>query len=35
MKNIRLAYLVLLTGLALLSLFAGRALGRPYEFRTF
>ncbi|SIO48402.1 Predicted ferric reductase [Burkholderia sp. GAS332] len=35
MKTIRLAYLVLLTGLALVSLFADRVLSRPYEFRTF
>ena len=35
MKNIRLAYLVLLTGLALVSLFSDRVLSRPYEFRTF
>ncbi|CAB3787893.1 Carnitine monooxygenase reductase subunit [Paraburkholderia ultramafica] len=34
-KNIKLAYLVLLTGLALLWLFADDVLSRPYEFRAF
>lgn len=35
MKNIRLAYLVLLTGLALLWLFADGVLSAPYQFRAF
>jgi predicted ferric reductase len=35
MKNIRLAFLALLVGLALLSLFADGVWGRPYDFRAF
>ncbi|WP_236597700.1 ferric reductase-like transmembrane domain-containing protein [Paraburkholderia kirstenboschensis] len=35
MKNIRLAYLTLVTGMALLWLFADGVLSAPYEFRAF